>query len=188
MSPAARQRAIAILLPALVTLVAYGVVLGRTRTLAGIKARQVEAEQAVARAESQRQLAATRERIARLEARRDALLAAGHATDSGQPSSGLPSAGQPSAGQLSAAQASAIVARLGSAGLRVEGQQVLRAGAPGSTAAGGWAFDLAGEYVALLAVLDAFAAGELPGAPMRITLDGVTRQSSERRIHLEVSP
>jgi hypothetical protein len=172
MSPAVRQQIIAVLLPALATLTLYGVFLGRSRQADKLKRQDAELQQAVSRADMSSKLEAARARLRGLEKRRAeaaALL--------------MPSAKGPTpTPRLNAAQVAEVVSHLTAARLVVRQQQPL------DTPVGTWAFDLIGEYAALVGILDQFAAGDLPGAPLVVAIDDARPGSALRRIYLEVTP
>jgi hypothetical protein len=170
MSPAARQRIIAVVLPALATLTLYGVFLGRSRQADKLRRQDAELQQAVQRADATNRLEIARARLRSMEKRRaDAALVT------------TPGATAPTP-RLSAAQVAEVVTHLAKAGLVVRQQQPLAA-PPGA-----WSFHLTGDYLALIGVLDQFAAGTLPGAPLVVAVDDARPGSALRRITLEVSP
>lgn len=171
MSPAVRQQIIAVLLPALATLTLYGVFLGRSRQADKLKRQDAELQQAVSRADMSSKLEAARARLRGMEKRRAEAVAL------------MPSAKSPTpTPRLNAAQVAEVVSHLTAAKLVVRQQQPL------DTPVGTWAFDLIGEYAALVGILDQFAADDLPGAPLVVAIDDARPGSAQRRIYLEVTP
>jgi hypothetical protein len=169
MTPQARQRLIAVTLPALITLTLYGAFVGRSRQLDQLKRRDQELQQAVARAEITSRLEVARAKLRGLERR------------SGERAASAGNATQPAA-RLNAAQMENLVGHLAVARLRLLKQSPL------SQPPGAWVFELEGDYGGLVAALDGFAAGTVPGAPLEVTLEGVRPGTSQRTIRLEVTP